>query len=111
MKTEMIRREEAHPFKNCPLVAPGSRRERSFDESSGPGRCNQSMNQAGEETLTVCGLQAPHCSCREGVKSRFCPASDKLKSTAQAVVCAALINVHFHGHPLYLGLLLLLCAV
>lgn len=59
----------------------------------------------------VCGLQASHCSCWEGVQRRFCPASDKLKSTAQPMVCPALINVHYHWHSLYLGLLLLFHAI
>ena len=44
MKTEMIRREEAHAFKNCPLVAPGSRGGRGGSRASASMRAR---DQAG----------------------------------------------------------------
>ena len=55
------------------------------EQQQGPGRCNQYESDRRGDSHCVCGLQASHCSCWEGVQSRFCPASDKLKSTAQAM--------------------------
>ena len=51
MKTEMIRREEAHPFRNCPLVAPGSRGGRG--ESGALMRARDQAGQARRFSLCV----------------------------------------------------------
>lgn len=69
------------------------------------------MSLTGEEILCVWFVQRLTAAAGEGVQSRFCPASDKLKSTALPRSVPALIHVHYRWHPLYLGLLSLFCTI